>query len=153
MDRLLEQYIKAHSTACDPLLEELYRETNIRFINPNMVSGHLQGRFLELLSKMIHPQFILEIGTFTGYSAICLAKGLNEGGSLVTIEVNDELESFSRGYFERAGLSDRIIQATGRAQDIIPQLEGEPDLVFIDGDKREYCEYFRLIKGKVKREE
>ena len=151
MDRILEQYITSHSTPSDPLLEELYRETHIRFINPNMVSGHLQGRFLEMISGMIRPDSILEIGTFTGYSAICLARGLNEGGKLITIEFNDELESFSRGYFERAGLSGSIIQITGRAQEIIPGIDGMFDLVFIDGDKREYCEYFRLVKDKVRK--
>jgi len=151
MDRIIEEYITAHSSTCDPLLEELYRETHIRFINPNMVSGHLQGLFLKLISKMINPEAILEIGTFTGYSAICLAGGLKEGGKLVTLEINDELETFSRGYFKRAGLSDRIVQITGRAQDIIPGLNETFDLVFIDGDKREYCEYFKLIKEKVRK--
>jgi caffeoyl-CoA O-methyltransferase len=151
MDRILEQYITSHSTPQDPLLEELYRETHIRFINPNMLSGHLQGLLLEMISKMIRPELILEIGTFTGYSAICLAKGLNKGGKLITIELNDELESFSRGYFERAGLSESITQLTGKAQEIIPELNGMFDLVFIDGDKREYCEYFRLIKEKVRK--
>ena len=151
MDRQLEKYITSHSTPPDALLEELYRETHIRFINPNMVSGHLQGKLLEMISGMIIPDSILEIGTFTGYSAICLAKGLNEGGRLITIELNDELESFSREYFERAGLSGSIEQITGRAQDIIPGLEGMFDLVFIDGDKREYCEYFKLVKEKVRK--
>jgi caffeoyl-CoA O-methyltransferase len=151
MERLLEQFISAHSTPCDPLLEELYRETHIRFINPNMVSGHQQGRLLEMISKMIRPEFVLEIGTFTGYSAICLARGLKEGGKLVTIELNDELELFSRGYFERAGLSDGIVQITGRAQEIIPRLNDKFDLVFIDGDKREYCDYFRMVKDKVRK--
>jgi len=151
MDRLLEQYISGHSTPPDPLLEELYRETHIRFINPNMVSGHLQGRLLEMISKMIRPDSILEIGTYTGYSAICLAKGLKENGKLITIELNDELESFSRGYFERSGLSGSIVQITGRAREIIPEIDGMFDLVFIDGDKREYCDYFSLVKNKVKK--
>jgi predicted O-methyltransferase YrrM len=151
MDAILEQYIKGHSTQCDPLLEELYRETHLRFINPNMVSGHLQGLLLELISKMIRPESILEIGTFTGYSAICLARGLKDGGKLITLELNDELESFSRGYFERAGLSGMIEQITGRAQEIIPGLNCMFDLIFIDGDKREYCEYFSLVKDKVKK--
>jgi predicted O-methyltransferase YrrM len=150
MESIIEKYILSHSSKPDPLLEELYRETHIRFVNPNMVSGHLQGRLLELISKMISPSSILEIGTFTGYSAICLAKGLAPGGKLTTIEINDELESFSRSYFERAGLADRIIQMTGRAQDIIPVTDERFDLVFIDGDKREYCEYFRIVKDKVK---
>jgi predicted O-methyltransferase YrrM len=151
MDRHLEKYITSHSTPPDALLEELYRETHIRFINPNMVSGHLQGKLLEMISGMIRPDSILEIGTFSGYSAICLAKGLNDGGRLITIEINDELESFSREYFERAGLSGRIEQITGRAQDLIPGLERMFDLVFIDGDKREYCEYFKLVKDKVRK--
>jgi caffeoyl-CoA O-methyltransferase len=151
MDRILEQYITTHSTPSDPLLDELYRETHIRFVNPNMVSGHQQGKFLELISKMICPDTILEIGTFTGYSAICLAKGLNEGGKLITIEINDELESFSRSYFERTGLSEKIVQLTGRAQEIIPELNEIFDLVFIDGDKREYCEYFRFVINKVRK--
>jgi predicted O-methyltransferase YrrM len=116
-----------------------------------MVSGHLQGRLLEMISGMIKPYSVLEIGTFTGYSAICLARGLNEGGKLITIEFNDELESFSRGYFERAGLSGSIVQITDRAQEIIPGIDGTFDLVFIDGDKREYCEYFRLVKDKVRK--
>jgi caffeoyl-CoA O-methyltransferase len=151
MSITLEQYLNDHSTQCDPLLEELYRETHIRFINPNMVSGHMQGLLLEMISKMIQPGSVLEIGTFTGYSAICLARGLKEGGKLVTVELNDELESFSHRYFERAGLSDRIEQITGRAQDIIPELNRMFDLVFIDGDKREYCDYFGLVKEKVRK--
>jgi predicted O-methyltransferase YrrM len=151
MERIPEQYFIDHSSPSDPLLEELYRETHLRFVNPNMVSGHLQGKLLELISKMIRPDTILEIGTFTGYSAICLARGLKEGGKLFTTEINDELESFSRIYFERAGLSDKIIQLTGKAQDIIPGINHIFDLVFIDGDKREYCDYFNIVKGKVRK--
>lgn len=115
-----------------------------------MTSGHIQGRFLEMISKMIRPTYILEIGTFTGYSAICMAKGLKPGGKLITLEINDELNAFSEGFFSRTGLDDKIELINGRAQDLIPGLDYEFDLVFIDGDKREYCEYFRLIKDKVK---
>ncbi len=115
-----------------------------------MVTGHLQGKFLELVSMMIKPQNILEIGTFTGYSAICLAKGLKPGGKLITIESNDELTTFSHSYFIRAGVESKITQLTGRAQDLIPGLDIVFDLVFIDGDKREYVEYYRLIINKVK---
>ena len=147
---LLDQYIQDYSSPEDPLLENLFRETHIRFVNPNMISGHLQGKLLEMISKMIRPQEILEIGTFTGYSAICLAKGLRKDGKLVTIEMNDELVNFSRGYFEKAGMADKIMQITGKAQDIIPGLDQQFDLVYIDGDKKEYCEYFRIIKQKVK---
>lgn len=146
----LEDYLLSHSTPEDPVLRELYRQTHIRFVNPNMASSHLQGKFLELLSKMINPSRILEIGTFTGYSAICLARGLKPDGKLFTIEINDELSDFSRSYFTKAKLEDKIISMTGRAQDIIPALDQAFDLVFIDGDKREYCEYFRHVIGKVK---
>lgn len=150
MKKELEKYIIDHSTKEDPVLEELYRQTHIRFVNPNMVSGHLQGMLLEFISHMIRPRYILEIGTFTGYSAICMARGLRDGGKLITIEINDELADFSRGYFKKAGVDDRIELVNGSALDIIPRLDHEFDLVFIDGDKRDYCDYFRMAIGKVK---
>jgi predicted O-methyltransferase YrrM len=150
MNKKLEQYIEENSTPEDPILEDLYRQTHIRFINPNMASGHLQGKFLEFISYMVRPETILEIGTFTGYSAICLARGLKQGGKLYTIELNDELASFSNSYFHSAGLESKITQLTGKAQDIIPRLDLMFDLVFIDADKREYIEYYRLIIDKVK---
>lgn len=150
MNKKLEQYIEDYSSPEDPVLEDLYRQTHIRFINPNMVSGHLQGKFLELISLMIRPENILEIGTFTGYSAICLAKGLKPGGKLITIELNDELTAFAHSFFHRAQAETKITQLTGRAQEIIPGLDIMFDLVFIDGDKREYVEYYNLIIGKVK---
>jgi predicted O-methyltransferase YrrM len=150
MNKKLEQYIEQHSTPEDPILEDLYRQTHIRFLNPNMVSGHLQGKFLEFISRMISPMNILEIGTFTGYSAICLSRGLEPGGKLITIELNDELTDFAQSYFIRAGAEKKIIQMTGRAQDIIPGLDTMFDLVFIDADKREYVEYYKMIIGKVK---
>ena len=150
MNKKLEQYIEEFSTPADPVLEDLYRQTHLRFVNPNMVSGHLQGKFLELISLMIKPDNILEIGTFTGYSAICLSKGLRPGGKLITIEINDELNSFAHSFFCREGADTRITQVTGKAQDIIPGLDFMFDLVFIDGDKREYIEYYNLIIDKVK---
>ena len=150
MNKKLEQFLLEHTTHEDTVLEDLYRQTHIRFVNPNMATGHLQGKFLELISMMIKPENILEIGTFTGYSAICLAKGLKPGGKLITIELNDELNAFSHSYFCRAGAEGKITQLTGRAQDIIPGLDLMFDLVFIDGDKREYIEYYRLIIDKVK---
>ncbi len=149
MNKKLEQYIEDHITAEDPVLEDLYRQTHIKFINPNMVSGHLQGKLLELISKMIRPKNILEIGTFTGYSAICLAKGLKKGGRLITLESNDELKAFSDSYFKRAGIDSKITQITGNALEIIPGLDNKFDLVFLDGDKREYIDYYRLIIDKV----
>ena len=150
MNKKLEQYIEEFSTPADPVLEDLYRQTHLRFVNPNMVSGHLQGKFLELISLMIKPDNILEIGTFTGYSAICLSKGLKPDGKLFTIEINDELNSFAHSFFCRAGADEKIIQLNGRAQDIIPKLDVMFDLVFIDGDKREYNEYYNSVIGKVK---
>ena len=150
MNKKLEQYIEQHSTPADPVLEDLYRQTHIRFINPNMVSGHLQGKFLEFVSLMIRPENVLEIGTFTGYSAICLSKGLRPGGKLITIELNDELTGFAHSYFCRAGAENKITQLTGNAMEIIPELDLMFDLVFIDGDKREYIEYYRVIIEKVK---
>ena len=150
MNNKLEQFLLEHTTPEDPVLEDLYRQTHIRFINPNMATGHLQGKFLEFISMMIRPENILEVGTFTGYSAICLAKGLKPGGKLITIESNDELTAFSHSYFCRAGADSKIKQLTGNALDIIPGLDIMFDLVFIDGDKREYVEYYRLIIDKVK---
>jgi caffeoyl-CoA O-methyltransferase len=150
MSRKLEQYLETHSSPEDPVLEDLYRQTHIRFVNPNMATGHLQGKVLEFISKMISPEVILEIGTFTGYSAICLAKGLRPGGKLITIDLNDELTSFAHSYFCRAGVESKIIQMTGRAQEILPGLDSTFDLVFIDGDKREYVEYYQLVIDKLK---
>jgi predicted O-methyltransferase YrrM len=149
MNRNLEKYIFDHISPEDPVLEDLYRQTHIRFVNPNMASGHLQGSLLEFISFMIKPEKILEIGTFTGYSGICLAKGLAPGGKLVTIEINDELSSFSHSYFVKAGLEDRIEQVTGNALEIIPKFEMKFDLVFIDADKRDYCEYYRQVRDKL----
>jgi len=150
MDKLIEKYIHDHSSQEDPVLEELFRETHIRFVNPNMSTGHIQGKFLELISKMITPEIILEIGTFTGYSAICLARGLKPGGRLITIEINDELKEFSSSWFRKAGVDQVITQLTGRAQEIIPGLDKQLDLVFIDGDKREYIDYYKLSIDKVR---
>jgi predicted O-methyltransferase YrrM len=148
--RDLELFLSDNSTPEDPVLEDLYRQTHIRFVNPNMVSGHIQGKLLEFLSRMINPGKILEIGTYTGYSAICLAKGLRPGGTLYTIESNDELSEFSRSYFIKAGVDSSIVQLTGRAQDIVPELHCMFDLVYIDGGKREYCDYYSIVKNKTK---
>lgn len=149
-NKKLERYILDHTTPEDHVLEELYRQTHIRFVNPNMLSGHLQGRLLEFISRMINPEFILEIGTFTGYSAICMSKGLKEGGKLITIEINDEIASFTRSYFAKAGVSSRIELINGNALKIIHGLDITFDLVFIDADKRDYCNYFKMVLDKVK---
>lgn len=145
----LEKYILDHSTPEDPLLEELFRQTHLRFVNPNMSCGYLQGRILEMISKMINPSYILEIGTYTGYSAICLAKGLKPGGKLITVDPDDELDEFAKSYFRKAGLDSRISKITGRFQDVVASLNSGIDLVYIDGDKREYCEYYKLVIDKV----
>jgi predicted O-methyltransferase YrrM len=150
MTKKLEQFLHDHTTPEDPVLEDLFRQTHIRFVNPNMATGHLQGKFLEFISRMIRPENILEIGTFTGYSAICLARGMKKGGKLITIELNDELTAFARSYFCRASIQSKITQLTGRAQDIVPSLDQIFDLVYIDGDKREYSEYYKLAIDKLK---
>lgn len=150
MTRELERYILEHSSPEDPVLSDLYRQTHLKFVNPNMICDHLQGKFLEMISKMINPSLVLEIGTFTGYSAICLSKGLKSDGKLFTVEPDDELTEFTHSYFCRAGVDDKIVQITGRAQEIIPGLNKVFDLVYIDGDKREYIEYYDLVINKTK---
>ena len=149
-DKNLEKYILAHTRDEDEVLADLYRKTNIKFINPNMVSGHLQGAILTMISNMIAPEKILEIGTFTGYSAICLARGLKQNGCLDTIEINDELDDFILSYFKKAGVDKQINLFTGNALDLIKELPGPYDLVFIDGDKREYSAYYNLVFEKVR---
>lgn len=146
---LLDQYIINHISAEENYLQELDRETNLKVIGPRMLSGHLQGQILSMISTMIKPRYILEIGTFTGYSALCLAKGLGEGGQLHTIEIDDELEPMAQKYFLKAGMADRIVQHIGDARQIIPTLNQSFDLVFIDADKRDYCDYYRMVIDKI----
>jgi len=149
IDHLLENYIVAHSVEEDPLLRRLYRETHLRLVNGRMCSGHLQGTILTLLSRLISPKRILEIGTYTGYSAICLAKGLTSGGLLHTIEINDELVEFAAGYFNEAGLNDCIVQHVGDASDILPELNEKFELAFLDADKRQYLSHYQMILPKI----
>jgi predicted O-methyltransferase YrrM len=144
------RYILEHIDREEEVLQELYRETNLKVPGARMLSGHLQGKTLSMISKMIQPEKILEIGTFTGYSAICLARGLREGGKLITIEKDDELEPIARKYFHKAGMDNKIILLIGSALDMIPSLEGSFDLVFIDADKREYAEYYNIVFEKVR---
>jgi predicted O-methyltransferase YrrM len=150
MDRELEKYTLEHSTPEDPVLQDLYRQTHLRFVNPNMACGHLQGKFLEMISRMINPSYILEIGTFTGYSTICLARGLKPDGVLVTVEQNDELTEFTQSYLEKSRVASKIVTVTNRVQDAIRIMNEEFDLVYIDGDKREYTEYYNLVIDKVR---
>jgi len=150
MNNKLDNYILTHTSTEDPLLLELSRETHIKTMFPRMLSGHLQGKFLEMISHMIRPAAILEIGTFTGYSAICLAKGLNTEGQLHTIDIDPELQYLARHFFEKTGVQEKIIQHIGDALEIIPLLDYSFDLVFIDADKENYLNYYNLIFDKVR---
>jgi predicted O-methyltransferase YrrM len=143
-------YILMHSSPEDDLLQELTRTTHLRAMHARMLSGHIQGKLLELMSKMISPSNILEIGTFTGYSAICLAKGLTDNGTLHTIDINDELRYIAEDFIRRSPMRDKIILYTGDALTIIPQMDILFDLIFIDGDKREYSAYYNLVIDKVR---
>ncbi len=150
IDPALLAYCEAHTSGEDSLLKKITRETQAKVLMPRMLSGHLQGKMLELFTKMIQPQTILEIGTYTGYSGVCLARGLKKGGKLITLDINDELETMVRGFFEESGLADQIDYRLGNALEIIPTLDGPFDLVFIDADKFNNATYFDLIIDKVR---
>ncbi|NND63828.1 MAG: O-methyltransferase [Flavobacteriaceae bacterium] len=146
----IDAYAVAHSQAEPELLQELSRETWRKVLAPRMLSGHFQGRVLSMLSKLIRPKHILEIGTYTGYSALCLAEGMQKDGELHTIDINEELHDFQRKYFDRSGYGEKIFQHTGDASEIIPKLNFSFDLVFIDADKRNYPTYLELLLPKMK---
>lgn len=141
----LDDYVTQHSQDEPELLAQLNRETHLKILQPRMLSGHFQGRVLSMLSKIIHPTNILEIGTYTGYATLCLAEGLAENGTIDTIDVNEELVDFQRKYFDRSQWSHQIVQHLGPALDIIPTLGKKYDLVFIDADKDNYINYFHAI--------
>ena len=145
---LLEKYIHENSSPEDTLLHELDRETHLRVLNPRMISGHIQGKLLELIVKMFRPKSILEIGTFTGYSALCMAAGLEEGATIDTCEVDDELEPLAQSFFDRSAHGHKITLHIGSALEIAPTLGKQFDLVFIDGDKREYPAYYDMLMDK-----
>lgn len=144
-------YAEAFSAEESPVLGKLNRETNLKILYPRMLSGKLQGNFLKMISCMLHPSSILEIGTFTGYSAICLAEGLTDKGMLHTIEVNPELEDMILRYFKEAGIISKITLHIGNAIDIVPTLNTSFDLVFIDADKENYLNYYHLVFDKVRK--
>lgn len=144
MDKL-ERYIHENSSEEDALLHELDRETHLRVLNPRMISGHIQGKFLELIVRMFRPRNVLEIGTFTGYSALCMAAGLDSGAVIDTCEVDDELEPLAQSFFDRSPYGDKIRLHIGSALEIAPSLGKQFDLVFIDGDKREYPAYYDML--------
>jgi len=146
----LENYIQNHSEDEPALLQELTRETHLKVIQPRMITGHYQGRVLSMLSKLIQPNRILEIGTYTGYSAICLAEGLTNDGLLHTIDINEELSEMQREFFDRSEFGDKIIQHTGDALKIIPELDQVFDLVFIDAEKKMYDAYFEAVIEKTR---
>ena len=150
MNTELEQYILAHSEPESDVLSELSRATHLQVLRPRMLSGNLQGQFLKMICRMIGARRVLEIGTYTGYAAISMASGLEEGGVLHTIDVNDEIEDFTRGFIERSGVQEHIVFHVGDASEIIPRLEETFDLVFIDADKREYSKYYHLVFDKVR---
>lgn len=151
INKELDRYIREHTSPEDEVLKALVRTSHLKAMQPRMVSGHVQGKVLELLSHMVRPKYILEIGTFTGYSSICLAKGLTEDGELHTIERNDEVAEIAEAYIVKSGRASQIRLHVGDANSIVPTLPQAFDLVFIDGDKREYLSYYHLVFGKVRK--
>ncbi len=150
MSEMLKLYLEKCCEAEPKLLQKINRETNLKVLMPRMLSGHYQGRVLSMISKLICPKNILEIGTFTGYATLCLAEGLAKDGKIITIDINEELEERVRGYFTEAGCQNSIDYRIGDALNIIPQLENEFDLVFIDADKKNNYTYFKLILDKIR---
>jgi caffeoyl-CoA O-methyltransferase len=146
----IQRYSEQHSEGESELLKALTRETHQKVLMPRMLSGHLQGRFLSMITQMLRPTSILEIGTYTGYSALSMVGGLSENGKLTTIDINEELEDMVKGYFEKSGHAQQIDYRIGNALEIVPNLDGPFDLVFIDADKINYYNYFTLVIEKVR---
>ena len=147
----IENYALNHTTAENDLLKELNRQTHIQILQPRMLSGHLQGKVLSMISHMIQPNRVLEVGTYTGYSALSIAEGLSKDGKIVTIDINEELEPFIRSYFERSSFNDKIDFLVGNAVEVIPTLNEIWDIVFIDADKENYSIYFDLVINQVRK--
>ena len=147
----IEDYIRENSSKEPEILKDLNKETYLKILNPRMLSGHLQGRFLSIITKLIKPKKILEIGTYTGYSAICMAEGLIEKGIIHTIDINEELVSIQNKYFAKSKCNNSIIQHVGDARNIIKSINEKFDLVFLDADKENYIEYYELVIEKVKK--
>jgi predicted O-methyltransferase YrrM len=150
IDQKLDDYVCAHTEKEPEVLNELNRKTHLTVLRSRMLSGHFQGRLLSMISHMVQPERILEIGTYTGYSSICLAEGLTENGKLTTIDINEELEDIAREFIQKANLDNKIEYIIGDAMYIVPQLDEQFDLVFIDADKKNYCNYYHLVFDKVK---
>lgn len=149
INKKIEEYVQNHSEQEPALLSQLNRETWLKVMNPRMLSGHIQGRVLSLFSKMINPNVIIEIGTYTGYSALCLAEGLKNKGKIYTIDNNEEHIHFAKKYFNISEYKDQIIQYHGNAINILPEINQNAQLVFIDADKENYCNYYNLIIEKI----
>ncbi len=146
----IDDYVCYHSDDESDILKSLNRETHVKVINPRMLSGHYQGRVLSMFSKMIQPKRILELGTYTGYSALCLAEGLAEDGLVITVDVNPELEEMVDRYIQQSPFKGKIQQIIGDGMDVVPKLEEQFDIVFIDADKRNYAAYYDLVFDKVR---
>lgn len=147
----LQGYITEHSEDEPEYLKALSRETHLKVLQPRMITGHYQGRVLSMLSRLVSPARILEIGTYTGYSALCLAEGLQPGGELHTIDVNEELQGIQNKYFDLSGFGDQIKQYVGDALEIIPKMDLEFDLVFVDAEKKEYARYFEVVLPRTRK--
>lgn len=147
----IEDYIRKNSSKEPEILKDLNKETHLKVLNPRMLSGHIQGRFLSIITKLIKPKKILEIGTYTGYSAICMAEGLIEKGIIHTIDINEELVSIQNKYFAKSKCNNSIMQHVGDARSIIKNINEKFDLVFLDADKENYIEYYELVIEKVKK--
>jgi predicted O-methyltransferase YrrM len=150
IDSKIEAYIETHTTPEIEILKELNRQTHLRTFYPRMLSGHIQGKFLEMVCHMIQPKRVLEIGTFTSYSAIAIAQGIPDDALIYTIEVNEEMESFIREFITKSGMDKKIKLMMGNALDIIPTLDESFDLVFIDADKEQYVDYYKMAKQKLR---
>ncbi len=151
LEKRISEYIERHTSDEDVLMDALNRETHLKTFYPNMLSGKVQGKFLEMLVHMLQPKRILEIGTFTGYSAIAMAKALPEDGLLYTLDNNEEIESFARGYFEKSGVGNKIRFVLGDALTLVPQLNETFDLIFIDAEKAQYIDYYELALKKLRK--
>ncbi len=149
IDKKIMDYVINNSEDEPELLKELAKETYQKILQPRMLSGHPQGRILSILSKLIRPKRILEIGTYTGYGTICLAEGLTDDGKIITIDKNEEIIDFQNKYFEKSGYREKIIQLNGEALDIIETLSDKFDIVFLDADKENYIEYYKSISNKL----
>lgn len=150
IDAKLDDYVCAHTENEPAVLADLNRRTHVSILQPRMLSGHYQGRLLSMLAHMIQPKRVLEIGTYTGYSALCFAEGLQEGGKVTTVDVNEELEEFVQSYIEKANCADKVEYIVGDAMEVVAKMDEQFDLVFIDADKKNYCNYYHLVFDKVK---